>query len=224
MDFIRVADTAEASAIMLEGLRYECAVIPAANPVQIALPGGRSVAPFIDALMEATASQLSRLRLYLIDERLSEPFNTDDIMKMGLRQLITQGRMREDQFIRPDLTLPPEAAAAAYARVLPAFSMIIAGVGEDGHVASLFPGRPELISEEDAAVVRDAPKPPPHRITLTPHLFRRHRAHCSAVLLFFGEAKQDALQNFMKLDDPAGCPASIFKGFSHLTVLTDLEV
>jgi 6-phosphogluconolactonase len=42
------------------------------------------------------------------------------------------------------------------------------GVGPDGHVASLFPGSPELDVDDTIAVaVTDSPKPPPERVSLT---------------------------------------------------------
>lgn len=50
----------------------------------------------------------------------------------------------------------------------PSFAVCFLGVGPDGHIASLFPDRPE-VTVTDAAVlpVRNSPKPPPERITLT---------------------------------------------------------
>lgn len=75
-----------------------------------------------------------------------------------------------------DLTL--DEAAEAYAAELaqfadddrpwPSFAVCFLGVGPDGHIASLFPDRPE-VSETDVAVlpVRDSPKPPSERVTLT---------------------------------------------------------
>lgn len=73
----------------------------------------------------------------------------------------------------------PEAAAQAYARQLaaaarpedhgpiPTFDLLLLGVGDDGHVASLFPEQPALYEQAPVAAVRGAPKPPPVRITLT---------------------------------------------------------
>lgn len=73
----------------------------------------------------------------------------------------------------------PEAAAARYAAELaaaaqpedhgpvPAFDVLLLGVGADGHVASLFPGMPALYDERPVVAVRGAPKPPPTRLSLT---------------------------------------------------------
>jgi 6-phosphogluconolactonase len=62
-----------------------------------------------------------------------------------------------------------EAAAARYAAELRVpFDVLMLGVGEDGHVASLFPEHPVLSETGQAtAAVHDSPKPPPTRITLT---------------------------------------------------------
>jgi 6-phosphogluconolactonase len=73
----------------------------------------------------------------------------------------------------------PDRAAADYAEELrrasrpedhaqvPAFDLLLLGVGPDGHVASLFPEHPELYDERAVTAVRGAPKPPPTRLSLT---------------------------------------------------------
>ncbi|MDQ4103188.1 MAG: 6-phosphogluconolactonase [Actinomycetota bacterium] len=74
----------------------------------------------------------------------------------------------------------PDAAARAYADLLlhqrrpedrglaPSFDICCLGVGDDGHVASVFPGSPAVYETERAVIgVRGSPKPPPTRITLT---------------------------------------------------------
>lgn len=73
----------------------------------------------------------------------------------------------------------PEAAADAYVAELagatwpedhgdvPRFDVLMLGVGEDGHTASIFPESPATYEERPVVAVRGAPKPPPTRLTLT---------------------------------------------------------
>jgi 6-phosphogluconolactonase len=72
----------------------------------------------------------------------------------------------------------PEAAAARYAAdlaraakpgtaALPHFDVVLLSIGEDGHVASLFPEHPALYETRTCAAVHGSPKPPPTRLTLT---------------------------------------------------------
>lgn len=71
-----------------------------------------------------------------------------------------------------------EAAAEAYANELaqfaphgeasPRFNLTLLGMGPDGHIASLFPGRTEILEAQRVTLaVQDSPKPPPTRVTLT---------------------------------------------------------
>jgi 6-phosphogluconolactonase len=68
---------------------------------------------------------------------------------------------------------------------------VMLGVGPDGHVASLFPGHPQLdVHDQLAVAVTDSPKPPSERITLTYPALNRSR---SVWLLVSGEAKAEAV-------------------------------
>lgn len=86
------------------------------------------------------------------------------------------------------------AAAAGTASAVPGvpdFDLLMLGVGPDGHVASLFPGHPGFAVREGTVIaVRESPKPPPTRISLTlPAL----RAATQTWLLAGGEGKADAV-------------------------------
>lgn len=77
-----------------------------------------------------------------------------------------------------DSGLTLDEAASAYATELarfgtdenpwPSFAVCFLGVGPDGHIASLFPDRPEVtVTDAAALAVRESPKPPSERVTLT---------------------------------------------------------
>ena len=71
------------------------------------------------------------------------------------------------------------------------FEVVMLGVGPDGHVASLFPGYPQLDVDDTIAVaVTDSPKPPPERISLTFPALNRSRAVWFVVS---GDGKADAV-------------------------------
>jgi len=61
-----------------------------------------------------------------------------------------------------------EELASAGTDGLPHFDILLLGVGPDGHIASLFPDRPDLVDAPGTVVaVRNSPKPPPERLSLT---------------------------------------------------------
>jgi 6-phosphogluconolactonase len=98
------------------------------------------------------------------------------------------------------------AAAAPAGATVPAFTLAMFGVGPDTHVASLFPGFAATAETERTVVaVRDAPKPPPTRITLT---FPAIRAAHEVWLLAAGEDKADAVASARTSDDATKTPAA----------------
>ena len=109
-----------------------------------------------------------------------------------------------------------ESAAAAYAEELRQhgsgeFDVLMLGVGEDGHVASLFPGYPQVdVLDADAVAVIDSPKPPPTRISLTLAALNRARA---VWFLVSGDGKAGAVARAMAEDaDPRDVPACAVRG------------
>lgn len=86
-------------------------------------------------------------------------------------------------------------AAAAYREALagePEFDLVLLGLGEDGHTASLFPGGEwgEAPEAPDVLAVHDAPKPPAERVSLTARRLGRTRA---ALFLVAGTGKREAV-------------------------------
>ncbi|MER5481055.1 6-phosphogluconolactonase [Streptomyces sp. NPDC002734] len=123
-----------------------------------------------------------------------------------------------------------EAAAAAYAQELalaagdgaavPEFDVLMLGVGPDTHVASLFPGLPGVREAERTVVaVREAPKPPPVRVSLTLPAIRAAR---QVWLLAAGEDKAEAAATVLRGGiDPAEAPAAGVHGREATVWLLD---
>jgi 6-phosphogluconolactonase len=91
--------------------------------------------------------------------------------------------------------LGPEKAAAAYAATLHGvgdFDLVLLGLGEDGHTASLFPGHDwgTAAGAPDALAILDATKPPPERVSLSAARLSRAR---QVVFLVAGESKLPAV-------------------------------
>jgi 6-phosphogluconolactonase len=108
----------------------------------------------------------------------------------------------------PDIGLPsPDIGLPAPDIGLPALDVSLVGIGEDGHTASLFPGHPEVEDSSGALClpVRNSPKPPPERVTLSLPVLRA--ARCS-LLLVAGAGKAEALAAALAGPDPR-VPASL---------------
>jgi len=95
------------------------------------------------------------------------------------------------------------------------------GVGEDGHLASLFPGSSLYKQgEADFVFIDDSPKPPSERVTASASLLKRSE---HIFLIFSGHAKKDAWDNFNNPEiDISFCPAKLFYGQSNVTCLVNV--
>lgn len=93
---------------------------------------------------------------------------------------------------------------------VPAFDVLLLGVGPDGHVASLFPGRDEVaVTDRSTVPVADSPKPPPLRVSLTVPALRAARRVWFVVSGADKAAAVDAARDVR--DDPA-LPATLVRG------------
>ena len=69
-----------------------------------------------------------------------------------------------------------EQAARDYGELLPdPLDLLLLGIGEDGHTASLFPGSPALGERSARVVVVTGPKPPNPRLSITPPVIEAAR-------------------------------------------------
>ncbi|MFT4230407.1 MAG: 6-phosphogluconolactonase [Microbacterium sp.] len=122
-----------------------------------------------------------------------------------------------------------DEAAAAYAEELarfgtaehpwPSFDVCLLGVGPDAHIASLFPDRGEIrIVDAATAAVRDSPKPPPERITLTRPVINSSERVWMALA---GADKASALGLALAGASYVSVPAAGAKGRRHTVLFVD---
>lgn len=207
---------------------------PQSSPLVIALCGGRSVVGLLNAMKAESVSQptelLKRLHFFMVDERivpLSDPdSNFGGLKKQLFDQLISEGFIGEDQ-LHP-LEICKESAVADCERYLAelknfggAFTIVVVGMGEDGHIAGLFPNHSSLkITEARFIDFYDSPKPPAARVTASAALIK---GASLSVLLALGEAKREAWNRFksnvVAVDD---CPAKLAESAGECIVVTDL--
>ena len=147
----------------------------AAESFTVALAGGRTPEPLYRSLASELRDEVpwERVHVFWSDERYVSPTELMSNVRLAHEILLDQVPIPENNVHAPrtDLTDPGEAAQR-YEETLrerSGLDWVLLGLGEDGHVASLFPGRPELEERQRMIVaVHDSPKPPPVRLTLTP--------------------------------------------------------
>jgi 6-phosphogluconolactonase len=166
---------------------------------------------------EHTAVDWSRVELWFGDERFV-PADDGDRNALQARAALLDalpvppGRVHEMPALGGAFGDDVEAAADAYGeeavRLLgspPRFDVVMLGIGPDGHCASLFPGHEAVRARGVAVAVRDSPKPPPTRISLTMETLRRAE---EVWFLASGDAKAGAVRDALTGDDVDAVPAS----------------
>jgi 6-phosphogluconolactonase len=164
--------------------------------VHIALAGGRTPQRAYELLAHIEGSW-AHVHLWLGDERCVPDDHPESNARMVRETLYA--RARADPPVLHTVPTPeqPEDAAWCYGLQLRAlvpeetFDVALLGMGPDGHTASLFPGFPQLaVRDAPCVAVRDSPKPPPERVTLTLPVLRRANF---TLLLATGAEKAEAL-------------------------------
>lgn len=157
---------------------------------RIALAGGETPRRCYTLLREMPLPW-SQLHFYFGDERclpLGDAQRNDTMARASLPPAALTANIH---------AIPAErgaqAAAADYAALLDdvRLDIVLLGMGEDGHTASLFPGNPALQLNAPVVPVFDAPKPPPERVSLSCVTLNaaRHK-----LFLVAGSGKREALR------------------------------
>lgn len=141
----------------------------------IALSGG-SLAMVLFPRLASVPFDWARTEFFWCDERAVSSEDPESNYGLARSLWLDPAKVPEERIHRMKANAADlEAAAAAYAKILarrlgepPRLDLALLGVGQDGHVCSLFPDHPLLLEQQRwVAPVTDSPKPPPRRLTLT---------------------------------------------------------
>ncbi len=139
----------------------------------------------------------SKWHVYYGDERCLPPGHGDRNSRMAEESLLQHVAIPAGQIHAMPAELGPDQAAQSYSQLLAGvgeFDCVLLGVGEDAHTASLFPGQSwENASNAPAIPVRNAPKPPPERVSLSASRLSNAR---QVIFLVTGAGKRDAVQQW----------------------------
>jgi 6-phosphogluconolactonase len=148
----------------------------------VALSGGRIARKFFAAVADQARTRtvaFGRVQFFWADERCVPPDDSESNFHPAKELLFGLLKITDAQIHRIHGEDLPEAAAVAAATEIsqiapsndagqPVLDIIFLGMGEDGHVASLFPGESDVLILDKVIyrAVKNSPKPPPNRVTL----------------------------------------------------------
>lgn len=171
----------------------------------IVLAGGTTPRRLYEALQDCS-TDWNAWHVYFGDERCLAPGDAERNSHMAALALLDHVPIPRTQIHPMPAELGAEAAARLYTQKLQeikVFDLVLLGLGEDGHTASLFPEHEWGTTPDSPAAiaVHDAPKPPPERVSLSAHRLGLAR---QVIFLVTGKAKRQAVRRWQdKADIPA---------------------
>jgi 6-phosphogluconolactonase len=186
----------------------------------IVLAGGRTPLDVYRRL-RAAGTDWPRWHVYFGDERCVPADDAERNSRQAREAWLDHVPIPADHVHAIPAELGAEPAAAAYTEILRdvgEFDLVLLGIGEDGHTASLFPRHAWNISGGDVLAVLDAPKPPPERVSLSAARLSRAR---EVLFLVTGESKREAVARWRAGDD---LPAAAIQPAAGVDVLVDASL
>lgn len=198
-----------------------------------ALSGGRIARTFFTAIARQSKSNpeiLDPVHFFWADERCVPPTDPESNFRAAHELMLGPLAIPPHRVhrIRGEID-PPKAAAEAsldLAQTIPSenspvLDIVFLGLGEDGHVASLFPGeRPEATQSKEIYRAVTASKPPPSRITINYEIIARAR---NVWVLISGPDKEVALKQSLMPEGRTPL-ARVLKMRQHTLIFTDFPV
>jgi 6-phosphogluconolactonase len=180
-----------------------------AEPFTIVLSGGTTPELLFKVLSENFAESVpwKFVHFFWGDERCVPPDNDESNYGMAQRKFLSRIEIPSGNIHRIRGEDDPENEAARYSIEilssvrnrdrLPLFDLVILGLGEDGHTASIFPGHSELFDSDKICEVALHPVTGQKRITLTGRVINNAD---NVTFLVTGKTKAEIVENMFKKD------------------------
>jgi 6-phosphogluconolactonase len=212
------------------------AAVAARGVARVSISGGTTPKAMFALLADRGAPYFSQvpwdgLELFWVDERCVPPTDADSNYRMTKEAMLSHVPLPAERIHRMEGELDPEVAASRYESVIrerfklgdvemPVFDLVLLGMGDDGHTASLFPHTAALRETHRLVVANHVPQKETWRITLTSPVINRGR---EVAFLIEGAAKAQVVHDvFSGPYDPESRPSQLVRPESgQLTVLLD---
>ncbi len=197
------------------------------NPL-IAFCGGRTILKILEPvknhLTSSKNSTISSATFIMIDERLVALNDPDSNFKLIADEFFTPlSNELKNGSIKPFETTSIAESISNYSSEIEkhngSIDLTILGVGEDGHIAGLFPEH-RWPSDASFFTFSDSPKPPSDRMSATPGTIENSK---TIILAFLGEGKREAWERFLENKESTNTlPCLLCRSAENLIVVTDL--
>jgi 6-phosphogluconolactonase len=228
------------AAVAEAAARFFCssavAAVKARGVARIAISGGSTPKRMFELLADRSKPYFAEvpwdgMHLFWVDERSVPPTDADSNYRMTSEALLQHVPLPPARVYRMEGELQPEVAAARYESRIrnafklegaqtPTFDLILLGMGEDGHTASLFPHTAGIDEMNAIVMANHVPQKDTWRITLTWPVINQAR---EVAFLIEGAAKAEVLHDvLLGAYDPEAKPSQLIRPASgQLTFLLD---
>ncbi len=177
---------------------------------RVAISGGKTPKTMFELLADPSQPYFDRmpwdkLVIYWVDERSVPPDHEESNYRMTREAMLSKVPLAAERVYRMEGELEPEVAAARYESVIrnsfrlegaqtPTFDLVLLGMGDDGHTASLFPHTAALENITDLVVANHVPQKDTWRITLTAPVINQSR---EVAFLIEGTSKTQVVRDVL---------------------------
>jgi len=179
--------------------------IRVAETCSIALSGGSAPGPVHARLARSGTIDWSSVLVFFGDERCVPPEDAGSNFRLARETLLDRAGVPPFNVFRMTAeAVEHEVAAEKYAELLPdPLDIVVLGMGDDGHTASLFPGAASLHETARKVLAVKGPAPYTERLTITPPVIAVARR---VIMLASGERKAAAVKRAL---DPTTSPSEV---------------